>query len=258
MIECVFFIIIVLTPPAIGKHIICLLVFSAEIFYNQFMVDLQKKKQTKTNIPDEIAALVPTVIESTNRGERAYDIYSRLLKDRIVVVHDEIAFGLAGLIIAQLLFLEKEDPKKDIYMYINSPGGSVTEGMAIFDVMNHVAPDIVTIGMGICASMGSFLLSGGTKGKRFALPNAEIMIHQPLGGFEGQATDIQIRAEHILRTKEQIIKYLVQFTGQKESRIRKDVERDYFLNAEQAKEYGLIDKILESGKKDRAWKPIMW
>lgn len=217
-------------------------------------------KKSAKNIPIPYNALVPTVIESTNKGERAYDIYSRLLKDRIIVLHDAIEFGLAGLIIAQLLFLEKEDPKKDIYMYINSPGGSVTEGMAIFDVMNHISCDVVTIGMGICASFGAFLLAGGTKGKRFAMPNAQIMIHQPHnfgGGIQGQATDIEISARHMLRTKEMLNKYLAQFTGQSEETIAKDVERDNWFNAQKAKEYGLVDHVLESSKKETAWKPVM-
>jgi ATP-dependent Clp protease protease subunit len=202
-------------------------------------------------------SLVPTVIESTNKGERAYDIYSRLLKDRIIVLHDEIGFGLAGLIIAQLLFLEKEDPKKDIYVYIDSPGGSVSEGLAIFDVMNSISCDVVTIGMGMCASMGAFLLGGGTKGKRYLMPNAKVMIHQPSGGAEGVASDIQITAEQIIKTKKQSIKYLAQFTGQDEERIAKDVERDYWMNAEESLKYGIVDKVLDYGKKKSAWKPIM-
>ncbi len=201
--------------------------------------------------------LVPTVIESSSRGERAYDIYSRLLKDRIIVLHDEIEFGLAGLIIAQLLFLEKEDPKKDIYMYIDSNGGSVTEGMAIFDVMNSISCDVVTIGMGMCASMGAFLLAGGTKGKRYVLPNTRVMIHQPMGGAEGQATDIAIRAEQIIKIKEQTIKYLVQFSEKSDDRIRKDIERDYWMNSKETLEYGLIDKVLNENKKSNSWKPIL-
>jgi ATP-dependent Clp protease, protease subunit len=205
------------------------------------------------------STLVPTVIESTNKGERAYDIYSRLLKDRIIVIHDQIGFGFAGLIIAQLLFLEKEDPKKDIYMYVNSPGGSVSEGLAIFDVMNNIACDVVTIGMGMCASMGAFLLAGGTKGKRYVLPNTEVMIHQPLmqDGPGGQATDIEITAKQILKTKEQLIKYFVQFTGQPEKKIRSEMERDFWMNAEEAKKYGIVDKVVESSKKQTAWKPVM-
>ncbi len=206
------------------------------------------------------ATLVPTVIENTNRGERAYDIYSRLLKDRIIVLHEPIEHGLAGLIIAQLLFLEKEDPKKDIYLYIDSPGGSVSEGMAIFDVMNSISCDVVTIGMGLCASMGAFLLAAGTKGKRYILPNARVMIHQPHnigGGIEGQTTDILISAETFRKTKEHMIKYLSQFTGQKQEKIRNDIERDYWLNSQEAVEYGLVDKVLEYNKKKNAWKPII-
>jgi ATP-dependent Clp protease protease subunit len=206
------------------------------------------------------STLVPTVIENTNRGERAYDIYSRLLKDRIIVLHDPIEHGLAGLIIAQLLFLEKEDPKKDIYLYIDSPGGSVSEGMAIFDVMNSISCDVVTIGMGLCASMGAFLLAAGTKGKRYMLPNARAMIHQPHnigGGIEGQTTDILISAETFRKTKELIIKYLSQFTGQKQERIRNDIERDYWLSSKEAVEYGLVDQVLEYNKKTNAWKPIV-
>lgn len=205
------------------------------------------------------STLVPTVIESTNRGERAYDIYSRLLKDRIIVLHEPLDHGVAGIIIAQLLFLEKEDPKKDIYLYINSPGGSISEGLAIFDVMNSISCDVVTIGMGLCASMGAFLLASGTKGKRYLLPNARVMIHQPHnfgGGIEGQTTDILISADYFRKTKEQTIKYLTQFTGQKEDRIRKDIERDYWLNSKEALEYGLVDKILTYEKKKNTWKPV--
>lgn len=198
--------------------------------------------------------LVPTVIENTNRGERAYDIYSRLLKDRIVVIHNEIEFGLAGLIIAQLLYLEKEDKNKDIYLYINSPGGSVSEGLAIFDVMNHISCDVVTIGMGLCASMGAFLLAGGTKGKRFVLPNTKVMIHQPWGGVEGQATDVLIKAEQIKKAKELIIDYMAQFTGQSKDRIQNDIERDFWLNAYEAVDYGIIDKVLDPTKKSNYWK----
>lgn len=205
------------------------------------------------------SVLVPTVIESSNKGERAYDIYSRLLKDRIVVLHEPLDHGIAGIIIAQLLFLEKEDPKKDIYLYIDSPGGSVSEGLAIFDVMNNISCDVVTIGMGMCASMGAFLLAGGKKGKRYALPNSRIMIHQPHnfgGGIEGQTTDILITAEYFRKAKEQSIKYFAQFTGQKEDKIRKDIERDYWLSAKEAKEYGIIDKVLDNPKKENAWKTI--
>jgi len=212
-----------------------------------------------TNIKKFQSSLVPTVIESTNRGERAYDIYSRLLKDRIIVLNEEIEFGLSGLIIAQLLFLEKEDPKKDIFMYVNSPGGSIWDGMAIFDVMNNISCDVVTIGMGVCASMGAFLLSGGTKGKRYAMPDAQIMIHQPLiGGMDRtKSTDLSITAKRLEKEKEQLIKYLVQFTGQKESKVREDVERDFWMNAKEALNYGLVDKVLDKSKKKTAWKTIM-
>lgn len=203
--------------------------------------------------------LVPTVIENTPKGERAYDIYSRLLKDRIIVLHDQISFGLAGLVIAQLLFLEKEDPKKDIYVYVNSPGGSISEGMAIFDVMNSISCDVVTIGMGMCASFGAFLLAGGTKGKRFLMPNAQVMIHQPLvmGGIEGQATEIEIHAKQILKSKKQSIKYFAQFSGQDEKKVESDMERDYWMNAKEAFDYGLVDKIIDSSKKKNAWKSVM-
>lgn len=206
-----------------------------------------------------ISSLVPTVIENTNRGERAYDIYSRLLKDRIIVLHEGIDFGLSGLIIAQLLFLEKEDPKKDIYMYINSPGGVTSDGMAIFDVMNNISCDVVTIGTGMCASMGAFLLAGGTKGKRFVLPNSEVMIHQPLiSGMErSQTTDVLITAKNLEKTRDKMVKYLVQFTGQKENKVRNDIERDFWMSANEAFEYGLVDKVLgESKKKKNAWKSV--
>ncbi len=219
---------------------------------------MQKKK--KVNPLDIYSALVPTVIENTNRGERAYDIYSRLLKDRIIVLHDVIGDGLAGLIIAQLLFLEKEDPKKDIYIYLNSPGGSITEGMAIFDVMNSISCDIVTIGMGICASFGAFLLAGGTKGKRYLMPNAEVMMHQPHnygGGIQGQTTDILISAEQFRKSKEQSIKYFALFSGQTEEKVAADMERDFWMNAKQAKDYGLVDHIVDITKKENAWKTIM-
>lgn len=213
------------------------------------------KKTNKTYDPQ--MALVPTVIETTNRGERAYDIYSRLLKDRIIVLHDALDFGEAGLIIAQLLFLEKEDPKKDIYLYIDSPGGSVSEGMAIFDVMNSISCDVVTIGMGMCASMGAFLLASGTKGKRYVLPNARVMIHQPHnfgGGIEGQTTDILITADFFRKSKEQSIKYFAQFTGQKIEKVKADMERDYWMNSKEALDYGLVDKVLEEKKKKNGWK----
>ena len=185
-------------------------------------------------------SLVPYVIEQTSRGERSYDIYSRLLKDRIIFFGEEVT----SLIVAQLLFLESEDPGKDIQFYINSPGGSVTAGMAIYDTMNYVKCDVSTLCMGMAASMGAFLLSGGAKGKRFALPNAEIMIHQPLGGAKGQATEIQIAAEHILKTKKKLNEILAMNTGKPLEIIEKDTDRDNYMTAEEAKEYGLIDHIV--------------
>jgi len=190
-------------------------------------------------------ALIPTVIDSTNKGERAYDIYSRLLKDRIVFLSDEVNDTTASLVVAQLLFLEAEDPDKDIYLYINSPGGVVTAGMAIYDTMQYIKPDVVTVCMGMAASMGAFLLSSGTKGKRFALPNSEIMIHQPLGGAKGQATDIEIHAKWILKIKERLNKILSERTGQPIEKIQEDTERDNFMSAQEAKEYGLIDEVIE-------------
>ncbi|EEP61341.1 MAG TPA: ATP-dependent Clp endopeptidase proteolytic subunit ClpP [Sulfurihydrogenibium sp.] len=188
--------------------------------------------------------LIPIVIEQTPRGERAYDIYSRLLKDRIILLGTPIDDHIANLVVAQLLFLESEDPDKDIYMYINSPGGVVTAGLAIYDTMNYIKPDVVTICMGQAASMGAFLLSAGAKGKRYSLPNARIMIHQPLGGFQGQATDIEIHAKEILRLKRMLNEYLAKHTGQPIEKIEADTERDYFMSAEEAKEYGLIDKVI--------------
>ncbi|WP_291559877.1 MULTISPECIES: ATP-dependent Clp endopeptidase proteolytic subunit ClpP [unclassified Clostridium] len=194
-------------------------------------------------------SLVPMVIEQTNKGERSYDIYSRLLKDRIIFLGEEVNATTASLVVAQLLFLESEDPDKDIHLYINSPGGSITDGMAIYDTMNYIKPDVSTICTGMAASMGAFLLSAGAKGKRFALPNSEIMIHQPLGGFKGQATDIDIHAKRILRTKETLNRILSENTGQSLEKIQSDVERDYFMTAEEAKEYGLIDEVYEFKKK---------
>lgn len=188
--------------------------------------------------------LVPTVIEQTNKGERAYDIYSRLLNDRIIILGDEVNSATANVIVAQLLFLEAEDPDKDIMFYINSPGGSITDGMAIYDTMQYIKCDVSTICMGMAASMGAFLLAGGTKGKRYALPNAEVMIHQPLGGAKGQATDIQIAAEHIIKTKERMNRMMAEFTGQDIETIKRDTERDNWLTAQQAQEYGLIDKVI--------------
>lgn len=189
--------------------------------------------------------LVPMVVEQTNRGERAYDIYSRLLKDRIIFLGSAIDDTVANLVIAQLLFLEAEDPDKDIQMYINSPGGSISSGMAIFDTMQHIRSDVVTICVGLAASMGAFLLAAGTKGKRFALPNSEILIHQPSGGTQGQATDIEIHAKRILRMRHELNRILAERTGQPLSRIEKDTERDYFMTAEEAKKYGIIDEIME-------------
>lgn len=191
-------------------------------------------------------ALVPYVVEQTSRGERSYDIYSRLLKDRIIFIDGEIDDNIASLVVAQLLFLEAEDPEKDISIYIDSPGGSVTAGMAIYDTMNYVKPNISTICFGLAASMGAFLLSGGTKGKRFALPNSEIMIHQPLGGARGQAEDIKIHAEWIIKTREKLNKILSENTGQKLSVIEKDTDRDNFMTAEDAVKYGLVDKVVVS------------
>lgn len=192
--------------------------------------------------------LIPTVIEQTSRGERSYDIYSRLLKDRIIMLSGEVNDEMANSIIAQLLFLDAQDPKKDIYLYINSPGGSVSAGLAIFDTMNFVKADVQTIVLGMAASMGSFLLTAGQKGKRFALPNAEIMIHQPLGGAQGQATEIDIAAKHILKTRERLNKILAERTGQDLETINRDTERDNYMTAEEAKAYGLIDEVLTSSK----------
>ena len=189
-------------------------------------------------------SLVPYVLESTSRGERTYDIYSRLLKDRIIFLGEEVNDVTASLVVAQLLFLEAEDPNKDLSLYINSPGGSVTAGMAIYDTMNYIKCDVSTICLGMAASMGAFLLSGGTKGKRYALPNAEVMIHQPSGGARGQATEIQIVAENILRTKKKLNEILAANTGQPYDVIVRDTERDNYMTAEQAKEYGLIDCVI--------------
>ncbi len=189
-------------------------------------------------------ALVPTVIEQTNRGERAYDIYSRLLNDRIIMLCDEVNDTTASLVVAQLLFLEGQDPDKDIQLYINSPGGSVTAGMAIYDTMNYIKCDVSTICVGLAASMGAFLLSAGAKGKRMALPNAEIMIHQPLGGAKGQATDIKIHAEWILKIKDRLNRLLSEQTGQPLEVIERDTERDNFMSAADAQAYGLIDKVI--------------
>ncbi len=190
-------------------------------------------------------ALVPMVVEQTNRGERSYDIYSRLLNDRIIFLSDEVNDATASLVVAQLRYLEAQDPDKDISFYINSPGGSISAGMAIYDTMNYIKCDVSTICVGMAASMGAFLLAAGAKGKRYALPNSEIMIHQPLGGFQGQASDIQIHADHILRIKEKMNKILAEKTGKSYKEVVKDTERDNFMSAAEALEYGLIDKVME-------------
>ena len=190
--------------------------------------------------------LIPTVIESTNRGERAYDIYSRLLKERIIFLGDKVNDVTASLVVAQLLFLESEDSNKDINLYINSPGGTVTAGMAIYDTMNYIKCDVSTICVGMAASMGAFLLAGGAKGKRYALPNSEIMIHQPLGGTQGQATDMEIDVKHMLRIKDNLIKILAQNTGKDYDEVYADCERNNWMSANQAKEYGIIDSVVEN------------
>ncbi|WP_138495361.1 ATP-dependent Clp endopeptidase proteolytic subunit ClpP [Paenibacillus pinistramenti] len=188
---------------------------------------------------------IPMVVEQSNRGERAYDIYSRLLKDRIIFLGSQVNDVVANSIIAQMLFLDAEEPGKDIHLYINSPGGSITAGMAIYDTMQFIKSDVSTICVGMAASMGAFLLNAGAKGKRYALPNSEVMIHQPLGGAEGQATDIEIRARRILKMRDTLNKILAERTGQPLERIEKDTDRDYFMTAAEAKEYGLIDKVIE-------------
>lgn len=189
--------------------------------------------------------MIPTVIETSGRGERAFDIYSRLLRERIVFLGQEVTDDSANLIVAQLLYLEAEDPEKDIYLYINSPGGSVSAGLGIFDTMNQVRPDVCTICIGLAASMGAFLLSGGAKGKRMSLPNSRIMIHQPLGGAQGQAADIAIQAQEILYLKKKLNLYLANHTGQPLTKIEEDTERDFFMSAAEAKDYGLIDQVIE-------------
>ncbi|WP_297518892.1 ATP-dependent Clp endopeptidase proteolytic subunit ClpP [uncultured Clostridium sp.] len=189
-------------------------------------------------------SLVPMVVEQTSRGERSYDIFSRLLKDRIIMLSGEVNDVTANLVVSQLLFLESEDPDKDIYLYINSPGGSITAGMAIYDTMQYIKCDVSTICIGMAASMGSFLLSSGQKGKRFSLPNSEIMIHQPLGGFQGQATDIDIHARRILKIKDSLNKILSENTGKPLEQIKNDVERDYFMDAQEAADYGLVDQVI--------------
>mgnify|MGYP006149413845 CR=1 FL=1 len=197
-----------------------------------------------TNPVDTAMALVPMVVEQTNRGERSYDIFSRLLKERIIFLTGPIFDQVSSLICAQLLFLESENPDKDISFYINSPGGSVSAGMAIFDTMNFIKPDVSTLCVGMAASMGAFLLAAGAKGKRFALPNSKVMIHQPLGGTQGQATEIEIHAREILKTREQLNKILAERTGQPLEKIPHDTERDYFLSADEAKDYGLVDQVI--------------
>ena len=194
-------------------------------------------------------SLVPYVVEQTSRGERSYDIFSRLLNDRSVVLGEEVNSTSASLVVAQLLYLEAQDPDKDIQMYINSPGGSITDGMAIYDTMQYIKCDVSTICVGMAASMGAFLLMAGQKGKRCALPNSEVMIHQPLGGAQGQATDVQIQAEWLLKTKEKMIRMKAEMTGQDIERIRRDVERDHFMSAQEALEYGIIDEIFDPRKK---------
>ncbi len=188
--------------------------------------------------------MIPTVIEQSGRGERAYDIYSRLLKERIIFLGDQVTAELSNAIVAQLLYLEADDPEKDIFLYINSPGGSVTAGMAMYDTMQHIRPDVVTICVGLAASMGAFLLAGGAKGKRMSLPHSRIMIHQPLGGAQGQATDIEIQAKEILYHKQRLNELLAFHTGQPFDRIANDTERDFFMSAEEAKEYGIVDQVV--------------
>lgn len=188
--------------------------------------------------------LIPHVLERTSNGERSYDLYSRMLQDRIIFLQGEVNDDMAAVVTAELLFLESQDPDKDIYIYINSPGGSVTAGMAIYDTMQHIKPDVATVCMGMAASMGAFLLAGGTKGKRMALPHAEVMIHQPLGGTRGQATDMQIHVNHIVKTKETLNRLLAENTGKPYDQICKDTERDNFMSADEALAYGLIDKVL--------------
>ena len=189
-------------------------------------------------------SMVPIVVEQTNRGERSYDIYSRLLKDRIIFLGDEVNDITSSLVVAQLLFLEADDPDKDISFYINSPGGSITAGMAIYDTMQHIKPDVSTICVGMAASMGAFLLAAGAKGKRFCLPNSEVMIHQPSGGAQGKATDVEIYAERLLKSRKRLNEILSEKTGQPIEKVERDVEKDYFMSAEEAKEYGLVDEIL--------------
>lgn len=208
-------------------------------YYAGYMQDLNKKQPSAS-------FMVPMVVEKSQFGERAYDIYSRLLKERVIFLGGVIESETANLIVAQLLFLEAEDPKKDVYLYINSPGGSVSAALAMIDTMNHVKPDVATVVVGMAASAGAWILSSGKKGKRFALPNAEIMIHQPLGGAEGQATDIEITARHILATRDRLNKIMAKNTGQALSKVEKDVDRDFFMTADEAKKYGIIDKVYKT------------
>ncbi len=212
----------------------------------KIMNDDAKSHNKKSTLDPLASTLIPTVIEKSNFGERAYDIYSRLLKDRVIFLGTAINDAVANNIIAQLLFLENQNPNKDITLYIHSPGGHVTAGLAIYDTMQYIKPTVSTVCVGMAASMGAVLLAGGKKGKRFSLPNSEVMIHQPLGGIEGQASDISIHAEHILRTKKRLNKILSDHTGQKLEKVEKDTDRDKFLTAEEAKKYGLIDKIIEN------------
>lgn len=198
------------------------------------------------NVFDPTNALVPMVVEQTSKGERSYDIYSRLLKENVIFLVGQVEDHMANLIVAQMLFLEAENPEKDIYLYINSPGGSVTAGMAIYDTMNFIKPDVSTVCVGQAASMGAFLLSGGTKGKRYCLPNSRVMIHQPLGGFQGQASDFEIHAKEILSIKEKMNRLMAEHTGQPYEKVAQDTDRDNFLSATEAQEYGLIDKVLTS------------
>ncbi len=216
------------------------------VFYRQNGVINNKKLEIKQSNMDHTIenALIPMVIEQTSRGERSYDIYSRLLKERVIFLVGPVEDHMANLIVAQMLFLESENPDKDIHLYINSPGGSVTAGMAIYDTMRFIKPDVSTMCIGQAASMGSFLLSAGAKGKRFALPNSRVMIHQPLGGFQGQASDIQIHAQEILQIKEKLNKALADHTGQDIKTIEKDTDRDNFMSSDEACKYGLIDKVL--------------
>jgi ATP-dependent Clp protease protease subunit len=199
------------------------------------------KLEKETKLPE--STLVPMVVEKTLQGERAFDIFSRLLKERIIFITGPIEDHMANLIVAQMLFLEADDPKKDIFLYVNSPGGSVTAGLSIIDTMNHIKPDVATVCVGMAASMGSLILSQGAKNKRFILPNAEVMIHQPSGGAYGQATDIDITAKHILKTRDRLNKMLAKATGQKITKIQQDVDRDFFMDADEAKTYGIVDKI---------------